>query len=108
MRLILIIIAIISNSIMFAQTYTISGYITDEASGETIVGANIVLDSLNLGAASNSFGFYSLTIPEGVHKITYSYIGYSAQDIIVTLNKNVKQDIEFVISSSWFITLHYI
>ena len=100
MRLILIIIAIISNSIMFAQTYTISGYITDEASGETIVGANIVLDSLNLGAASNSFGFYSLTIPEGVHKITYSYIGYSAQDIIVTLNKNVKQDIEFVISSS--------
>lgn len=54
---------------------TISGYVTDIASGETLIGAN-VLESMNrTGAATNPFGFYTLTVPEGEVAMSYSYLG---------------------------------
>ena len=84
----------------YTQTYTISGYITDANNGESIVGANIVSDSLRLGTSSNSFGFYSLTLPTGEYKIRYTYIGYSSQEINFNLNKNISNNIEFSVSTS--------
>ena len=84
----------------YTQTYTISGYITDSNNGESIVGANIVSDSLRLGTSSNSFGFYSLTLPTGEYKIRYTYIGYSSQEINFNLNKNISNNIEFSVSTS--------
>ena len=67
---------IISKSIFSQWNYTISGYITDESNGESIVGVNIYSKELNLGAISNNYGFYSLTLPKGDHEIFYSFIGY--------------------------------
>ena len=61
-------------SISYTQNYTISGYITDQSNGESIFGANIFSDSLQLGTTSNSYGFYSSTLPAGQHQIIYSYI----------------------------------
>ena len=99
MRLFIIILTLICHS-GYSQTYTISGYITDSTNGESIVGANIVSDSLRLGTSSNGFGFYSLTLPTGEYKIRYTYIGYSSQEINFNLNKNISNDIEFSISTS--------
>ena len=56
--------------------HTISGYITDKRSGETIVGANIYCTELNQGVTSNVYGFYSLTLPEGTYNISFSFIGF--------------------------------
>ena len=82
-------------SIIYAQTHTVSGYISDAANGENIFGANIIIDSLKLGTTSNNFGFYSLTLPEGNHTISYSYIGYSSKQIKVNLQSDLIKNIEF-------------
>ena len=57
MRLFIINILILFFTHTYSQTHTISGYITDISNGESIFGANIVIDSLSLGTTSNNFGF---------------------------------------------------
>jgi hypothetical protein len=62
----------------------ISGVVTDEKSGEAIIGANVLIyrDSLKQtdlfrGAATNKFGFYSIpSISAGTYFIFVSSIGY--------------------------------
>ena len=74
----LALLSIVTSS--YAQnTHTISGYITDKNNGESIVGVNIYSKALNLGVTSNTYGFYSLTLPEGKYDISYSFIGYQTE-----------------------------
>lgn len=62
---------------------TVSGHITDKASGETLIGAGVLTEGA--GAATNNYGFYTLTIPQGRHlTLRYSYVGYD--DTTVTLD----------------------
>lgn len=69
---------------------TISGYITDKESGETLIGAAVcygkgeVIGS-GLGAVTNAYGFYTLTIPQDKEwTLCYSYVGHD--DVTVTLD----------------------
>ena len=85
---------------VFAQNkHTISGYITDVNNGESIVGANIYCKELNLGVTSNTYGFYSLTIPVGTYDISYSFIGYKTENKNFKLDNSIKYDVEFQLSS---------
>jgi len=62
---------------------TVSGHITDKASGATLIGAGVLTEGA--GAATNNYGFYTLTIPQGRHlTLRYSYVGYD--DATVTLD----------------------
>lgn len=55
---------------------TISGYIHDDTTGETLIGAGVVAaKSSAIGAVTNDFGFYTLTIPAGKTTLSYSYVG---------------------------------
>ena len=49
----------------FAQTYKISGNVTDGSNGEALIGANIFLKGTSLGAASDANGNYSITTKSG-------------------------------------------
>jgi len=60
----------------FAQTYKISGKVTDGTNGEALIGANIFLKGTAWGAASDADGNYSITANPGTYTITCSYIGY--------------------------------
>ena len=50
---------------LFAQEYTISGYIKDASNGETLIGSTVYVEEVSGGAVSNVYGFYSLTLPAG-------------------------------------------
>jgi len=65
--------------ITHAQNHTISGYITDDKSGETLISASVFDSKSNKGAVSNLYGFYSITLPRRNVEINYSYVGYRAQ-----------------------------
>ena len=94
----LMLLAIVTN--IYAQNkYTISGYITDKSNGESIVGANIYCTALNLGVTSNTYGFYSLTIPEAIYDISFTFIGYQKQDTKFDLKSAVIHDVEFELST---------
>lgn len=72
---------------------TISGYITDLESGEGLIGANIYLNDSNTGTITNSFGYFSLTLPIGPKELNASYIGFQNQLIKLDLNKDTILDI---------------
>ena len=84
----------------FAQNkHTISGYITDINNGESIVGVNVYCKNLKVGVTSNTYGFYSLTLPAGTYDISYSFIGYETEIQNIQLTSSVKNDVEFQRSS---------
>ncbi|HHX37265.1 MAG TPA: carboxypeptidase-like regulatory domain-containing protein, partial [Clostridiaceae bacterium] len=78
-----------------AQNYTVSGYITDEKSGETQINASIYDFNSRKGTVSNVYGFYSLTLPAGEVSLQYSYVGYHTQSFDFNLNKDTVIHIRF-------------
>jgi outer membrane receptor for ferrienterochelin and colicin len=82
---ILVMVLIYTGVTVQGQKLTISGYLKDSNTGELIIGANIY-DSLTLkGTITNAYGFYSLTLPKGKHKIIYSFVGYKAKSFTINL-----------------------
>lgn len=76
-------------------TCTLSGYITDSDSGETLIGANVVLDQQShIGTSTNTYGYYALTLSEGSHVLRISYLGYEDQIFPITISGNQKQNFE--------------
>lgn len=78
-----------------AQNNTVSGAITDQASGETLIGAAITVAELpGKGAASNEYGFYSLSLPPGTYTLVVRYVGYTDWKKSIDLTKgNQRLDI---------------
>lgn len=78
MRILLVIFWMIGGhfTALWAQEYTISGYVTDASSGEVLIGANVYDQNTMQGTATNNYGFFSLTLPEGEVVFTISFVGY--------------------------------
>jgi len=79
------------------QKTTLSGHITDVASGEELIGVNIYIKELGTGGVTNVYGFYSLTIPRGTYEVTYSYIGYESIVETIDLAGSVVKNMELSI-----------
>ena len=94
-----ILILLIATNSYAQKKYTISGYITDKNNGESIVGVNIYCADLSLGVTSNTYGFYSLTLPEGIYEVSFTFIGYQNQVRNFNLNSAITHDVEFELSS---------
>lgn len=72
---------------------TISGYIQDGNSAEKLISATL-FDRVNqLGVVTNTYGFYSLTLPEGPVDLFSSYVGYSNWELKFDLSKDTIIDI---------------
>ena len=97
---ILVYLCLFLSSYIYAEDkFTISGFVSDQNNGENIIGVNIFCKDLKQGVVSNTYGFYSLTLPKGNYEISFSYIGYETQIYNISLNKNLEKDIAFQISS---------
>ncbi len=70
------------------QKFTLSGTITEAKSGESVVGAKISIATLNLGATSNEYGFYSLTVPKGIYEVQFKAYGLKTNTKQIDLNSN--------------------
>ena len=77
------------------KSATISGFVRDAKSGETLTGAVIFpKEDPTTGINTNSYGYYSLTLPAGSYTIIVQYLGYKTKTISLDLKENVKVDIE--------------
>ncbi|WP_303920696.1 TonB-dependent receptor [Draconibacterium sediminis] len=74
--------------LVFAQNVTISGYVTDLTTGESLINANIYETLEKKGTVSNVYGFYSLTLPAGQHSLQFSFVGYNKQILGLNLQKD--------------------
>ena len=73
----------------FAQRRTISGYVMDAASKETLIGATVFDKNSGKGCATNSYGFYTLTLNQGEVDLQVSYVGYTQQNKTLDLKENL-------------------
>ena len=69
-------ILVLSAADAAAQKFTVSGYMTDAASGESLISAALVERLSGLGTVTNNYGYYTLTLPAGEVSLEYSYTGY--------------------------------
>ncbi|MBI2729575.1 MAG: TonB-dependent receptor [Sphingobacteriales bacterium] len=76
--------------------YTLSGYVKDSLTGETLIGANISIKNKTKIVSSNQYGYYSLTLEEGSYTITCSFIGYKAREFDIEVRKNRTFNIEMM------------
>jgi hypothetical protein len=70
------------------EKLTISGTVYDQSDNETLIGVSVYFPELNSGTTTNEYGFYSITIPKGTHKIQVSYLGYTT--IVKSINLTEK------------------
>jgi hypothetical protein len=67
---------LIINHFLFAQKATISGYIKDIDTGESLIGATVFHAKSGAGASANTHGFYSITLETDSVLLIASYVGY--------------------------------
>ncbi|MCA0133041.1 TonB-dependent receptor [Winogradskyella alexanderae] len=89
-----LILLLLTSVINAQKKYTLSGSITDIASNETLIGVNVVFPDIQSGTMTNEYGFYSITLPEGVYTIQISYLGFKTitekVELYSDINKNYK------------------
>ena len=91
-----------SNISLAQEKFTLSGFVSDIDSKETLIGVNIIVPELQIGTITNEYGFYSLTLPKGNHILQINYLGYRTkkENIIliedITKNFGLKQQSEIL------------
>lgn len=78
---------------------TFSGKITDAKTGAAIEGASIYISDIRSGTSTNASGEFIINnIPQGVHLVEVSHIGYSSIIENIEIKNDVKKD--FVLTPS--------
>ncbi len=79
----------------YAAKYTISGYVREAVSGESLIGVNIYLETRDAGTVTNTYGFYSITLPASDSAtLVFSYVGYTSRSVRFSLRNDVELNIE--------------
>lgn len=80
----------------YAQSFTISGFISDRESGEMLVGAYVFCPQTGSGTVTNNCGYYAISIPYGTKNILYMNEGYFAWIDTTRISGNKQVDIQLL------------
>lgn len=72
----------------------LSGRVLDKETGESLIGASVVLQGTSTGVATNQYGFYSLTLPQGKHTLEFSFLGFQTREVEVEVRGDQTLDIK--------------
>jgi len=75
------------------KSYTISGFVRDSASYESLISATVVDRHSGRGTTTNSYGFYSITLPAGPVSLYSSYVGFGSKEISFELTGDTLVDL---------------
>ncbi len=82
----------------YAQTSvrcTVSGFVREAGSGESLIGVNIYQPESRTGTVTNNFGFFSLTLPaEDSITVAVSYVGFTGRRYRIPFRENNELNIE--------------
>ena len=77
-----------------SKTHTLSGFVKEKGSKETLIGVNVYIPSLKTGTTTNTYGFYSLTLPADSYLVVFSYVGFQPHTYTVNFNSDNKLNVE--------------
>lgn len=89
-------LVLLTGEVLAQEKYTISGYVSDAASGEYLLGANVYIKETLQGTTTNASGFYSLQTPKGDYTLNVSYAGYETfeQQLDFGSTQNMRINVE--------------
>lgn len=82
--------------LVWAQRTTVSGYIRDSATGESLIGSTVYHSATRSGTTANAHGFYSVTLAGDSARLIYSYVGYQPQVMQVSLRRDTVLNVNLV------------
>lgn len=68
---------------------TISGIVTDAATKEPLIGANVLVVGTSAGTITDIDGTYSVSVPAGATELEFSYTGYASQKVAIGASSKV-------------------
>ncbi|MDD3892172.1 MAG: TonB-dependent receptor, partial [Bacteroidales bacterium] len=92
--LLILLVASFSITLKSQSRFTVSGFVYEKGSRESMPGVNIYVPGTTIGTVSNSYGFYSLTLPAAEQEIIFSFVGYQVRSFQVLLDKNIELNVE--------------
>ena len=99
------ILAIGSQATFAQDDVSLSGFVTDAETGESLIAANIFIEDLLRGVSTNTSGYYAITnLPAGQYRMRCTYVGYQTIHRVLTLDsgEQLRLDLELVPTSSSF------
>ena len=85
---------LLSSALLAQNTYTVSGYIKDSATGESLIAASFYnVDNPVQGTSTNAYGFYSLSLPKGEYTFSCTYLGYQSYEVKLSLTEDKQLNI---------------
>lgn len=88
---------ILSSTVRAQQRGTITGYVKDASTGETLLSANVALLEINRGSSTNTLGYFNIpNVEPGTYTLACSFIGYKlfTREITISAGENLRFDIE--------------
>ena len=71
-----------------SKSHTISGYVTDGKSQETLLGASVYDAATMKGSVTNNYGYYTLKLADGPVDFRASFVGYDPYQARFTLKND--------------------
>ncbi len=89
-------------SVVFSQTGSIKGTITDSKTGETLIGATVMIEGTTKGTITDFDGNYLIdNLQPGQYNVVCQYVSYESQVIPgVTVHEDETQTIDMVLSEA--------
>ena len=75
-----------SGSMLFGQTRTVTGQVIDQATGEPVIGANVLVKGTTTGTITDLDGNFSISGVTDKSVLHVSFVGYTAEDVPVKGN----------------------
>jgi TonB-dependent starch-binding outer membrane protein SusC len=79
-KLLLVLAVLALSNFAYAQR-TVTGTVTDAQTGETLIGANVLVIGTSSGTITDFDGNYSINVPAGSTTLEFSYTGYSTERV---------------------------
>ena len=94
-RTILLLIISLQSAFIFAQdSYSINGVVTDDQTGETLIGVTLKFKgNVQSGTSTNAYGIYSHTLPAGEYQLTVTSVGYESLSRTISLTADTRLDL---------------
>ncbi|MEN8191730.1 MAG: TonB-dependent receptor, partial [Bacteroidota bacterium] len=87
-----------SSQMLFAQTGSLKGTVTDNAR-KALPGANIMIEGTELGTASDLSGSFELSdIPVGKQTVKVSFVGYQSTSELVNIVDDKTLEVSFILT----------
>lgn len=95
----LIVFLFLSFQLFSQKVVTISGVVSSQENGETIIGAKIYLPDIQKGLTTNNYGYYSISVPIGKHTLVFSAFNMQNKNVVANFTKDTTINIELMVKA---------